>query len=523
MNSSRKESQIENLTDTLMTLRLRPTTKPNRNMIEEFNSDHSRIIYSSSFRLLQQKTQVFPLDLNKSVRTRLTHSIEVADLGNSLGIQICVLEDPKDKSEQYEDPLAYQRAINNHLVLTDCISRVVSNACLIHDIGNPPFGHFGETAIRDWFKKNYKTLLSIANVELKNKNLMNDFLKFDGNPQGIRILNRSLSDGLAGQMNLTVSTLLSMIKYPSLPNLKNNKSGFFYSEKELIEDYYKVFGLKKENSESSKIAYRFPLSYFVEAADDIAYCLSDIADGIEKGLLTQIDFVHLFKGKWHDLYNCEIPLEYAKTIEDENKYSYKLDVSVKWSNSMMKEVVEAAKEHKNEIFEGKADDLISYTDSTKKVLDALKSIARDKLYRADEVERLELSGLKVINSLLDNFGKLLRLSKEKFFLLVNGESPAGKDLDIEWRIFNRIGSAAIDTYRFGIITQGDLGREQLYWKSYYKWDDTSRFEQFKSDYKSIDEELEWFYRAHMIVDYISGMTDDFALDLYKVFNGVQII
>ncbi len=160
------------------TKRLRDTTISRTNSIEEFYSDRSRLIYSSSFRRLQQKAQVFSLESNSSVRTRMTHSLEVSDIGRSLSNRIA--------QKLYEQNYIDQSEIG-------MMVSIVENACLLHDIGNPPFGHFGEEAIKSWARNSF-TDAGISRYKVQNKKLfkklINDFLQFDGNPQGFRVITK---------------------------------------------------------------------------------------------------------------------------------------------------------------------------------------------------------------------------------------------------------------------------------------------------------------------------------------------
>lgn len=273
------------------TTRKRKSTYKRERVIEEFYSDKSRIIYSSSFRRLQQKAQVFSLEPNASVRTRLTHSLEVSDLGRTLANKIAY---KLNKNGQLSD--------ENILPLV----AIVENACLLHDIGNPPFGHFGEDAIKEWAKNilEYipKNLEHIPKNLKKNKNdelleeLITDFKEFDGNPQGLRIITKLHPDFDQHSLNLTYSTLLSMIKYPRTPITnetdkgKFKKAGYFHTEKNIVEEIHEKLEIP--------LGSRYPFVYIMEAADDIAYCMSDIADGIEKGIITETEFIEESKKEW---------------------------------------------------------------------------------------------------------------------------------------------------------------------------------------------------------------------------------
>ncbi|MGB7281205.1 MAG: dNTP triphosphohydrolase, partial [Candidatus Acidiferrum sp.] len=241
----------------------------NRTIDEEAISDRARVVYSSSFRRLQQKTQVFTVSKDAAVRTRLTHSLEVASVGRWVAQKVV------------DGPLAGLRPPYRSALVS-----LVETGCLAHDIGNPPFGHFGESAIQEWFRENWS---SVAGEQLANedklKTLVEDFLQFDGNPQGTRILTRlqgltKVDRNLYG-MDLTFSQILTSLKYPRGPKDDSSrwkKAGFFESERLRIESAWKAFEFKVQR--------RFPLAYLVEVADDISYCISDMEDGIDQGVFT---------------------------------------------------------------------------------------------------------------------------------------------------------------------------------------------------------------------------------------------
>ena len=265
-----------------------------------FQRDFDRIVFSSSFRRLQDKTQVFPLQRTNYVRTRLTHSLEVSDLGRSLANKI-----------------AYKLANQNYLSDRNipAFVAIVENACLLHDIGNPPFGHFGETAIRDWadkcadksLPKNLESTWNDPTLQI----LMSDFREFDGNPQGFRTITKLHTERDRYSLNLTYATLLCALKYSRAAGEQKGvgilkKAGYFQSEKDLVENMYMELELA--------LHHRYPLTYIMEAADNIAYCMSDIADGIEKHILSISDFISLFKEEWENNYpDLAIPVKFPKS------------------------------------------------------------------------------------------------------------------------------------------------------------------------------------------------------------------
>lgn len=451
----------------------------NRNLTEELASDHSRLIYSAPFRRLSKKAQVFSLESNAAVRSRITHSLEVSDVGRLISYAIT-------------KELLEKELIEYDLQLP--IIYAVENACLVHDIGNPPFGHFGEIAIKNWFTDNWKDCYNEANNldEIEDKDVMNsliqDFLQFDGNPQGLRILLRLQRDRDEYSLNLTYTTILSFIKYVRSPIEEKEKGlkkkpGYFESEREIIEQMKEELNIPKDS--------RYPLAYIMEAADDIAYCISDIEDGIEKRVITERDFFEELDREWKNCYiNSEFPLG---KIESGDFFKFK----VSYSQDSIRKAKSFFMENLDEIMRGKIPSLFPKNSPEEKAFECLKNVARKRLFRSSEAENSEIAGLQVVNGLLEKFKPLLTCSKEQFQLLLEGrEKPSaisGKDLDVHWRLFNRLPPKHLETYS----------------------DQLKEFE--GKDFP------EWYFRAHLIVDYISGMTDVFALEQYQLLSGIRIV
>lgn len=255
----------------LSTSRTKQTSVPNRNIDDEVSSDQGRIIPSSAFRRLQSKTQVFSLEENASVRTRLTHSLEVAYCGKLLARLVF----SKLRENRPADVLDISEF---------AFTSTVENACLLHDIGNPPFGHFGEFTIRSWFVEN-KSAFNLG--EDGNKRYYLGFENFDGNAQGFRIITRLSSNKDENGLNLTCSLLATYLKYldsiPMESEKFKKKIGFFETEREIVVKAWQELGMSHEGE------MRHPLTFLMEAADDISYCMSDIEDGIEKGIIRWSD------------------------------------------------------------------------------------------------------------------------------------------------------------------------------------------------------------------------------------------
>ena len=261
--------------------RIRPYRgKGSNDLRTEFEKDYHRIIQSASFRRLQDKTQVFPLDRSDFIRTRLTHSLEVSSYGKSLGQNIAqnivnVIKDPGFLPEYGAD-----------------ICNILQCAGLLHDIGNPPFGHFGETVIRDWFRDNLKRISYRGRplTEVLLPQMQADFYAFEGNTQALRLVTKLHYLVDEHGMNLTKALLGTIIKYPvsSLAidrgsgNIKTKKMGYFYADRDVFAQVQEALGTEEN---------RHPLAYILEAADDIAYLTADIEDSFKKGCLSFPDLL----------------------------------------------------------------------------------------------------------------------------------------------------------------------------------------------------------------------------------------
>ncbi|BBG66214.1 deoxyguanosinetriphosphate triphosphohydrolase [Hydrogenimonas sp.] len=238
---------------------------------DNFHKDYDRIIFSHAFRRLSKKTQVHPLSKNDHVHNRMTHSLEVASVGRSLGLGAGkVLKAKKIPVDPYQ------------------IAYIVQTACLAHDLGNPPFGHAGEDVIKVWFRENVERLPDMDETQ------RNDFRHFDGNAQSFRIVTQLENYLYNGGLRLTYATLATLVKYPFSSNeckkREKSKFGYFQSEKELFDRIFDALGLRNDDGSYR----RHPLSYLMEAADDICYALLDIEDALELGIVRWEDVEEIF-------------------------------------------------------------------------------------------------------------------------------------------------------------------------------------------------------------------------------------
>lgn len=247
----------------------------NVDLRSEFEKDYHRIIGSASFRRLQDKTQVFPLDKSDFIRTRLTHSLEVSSFGKSLGQNIG------------ENILTYRKDAGFTPQMKEDICHILQCAGLIHDIGNPPFGHFGESAIREWFERNLPTLTfeGTSVSDLFSGQMKADFNNFEGNAQALRLVTKLHYLVDEHGMNLTYALLNTIVKYPvpstgidkTTGNIKDKKMGYYFADQDIFEDIQKSTGTGNN---------RHPLTYILEAADDLAYKTADVEDAFVKGFIS---------------------------------------------------------------------------------------------------------------------------------------------------------------------------------------------------------------------------------------------
>lgn len=431
------------------------------------------------FDVYNKKHKFFSLEPNASVRTRLTHSLEVSDLGRTLANKI-----------------AYKLNKNGQLSNKNILPLVaiVENACLLHDIGNPPFGHFGEAAIKEWAKNILEYLPKNLKKNKNNnllKKLVTDFKEFDGNPQGLRIITKLHPDFDKYSLNLTYSTLLSMIKYPRTPTTsetdkeKFKKAGYFHTEKNIVNEMHKKLKMHTGS--------RYPFVYIMEAADDIAYCMSDIADGIEKGIITEEEFIKEFIKEWEEENKDEaIPVD----IPGSNFQGFMKDISIPWSRKAIEEAADRFIELDNDIYSGKAKSLISEEGSMGTVLSIMKKVSRKILYKSFEAESIEISGYAVITGILNVYTKILEMNYDDFNKILKDDDIDG--YDFEKRLIHFIGKRYIKAYTYSLAEINKNKNKKLLIK-------------------------EWWLRAHLIIDHISGMTDEYALQTYQMLKGISIM
>ena len=416
----------------------------------EFKRDYDRLIFSSAFRRLQNKTQVFPLPGSIFVHNRLTHSLEVASVGMSIGNDISrhVIQ----KRPELKDTLVEE------------IGTIVSAACLAHDLGNPPFGHSGEKAIQTFFSEGPgQKIKSMVSSEF-----WDDITHFEGNANAFRILTHRFKGRRQGGFVMTYSMLASIVKYPFASCLAGDhgKFGFFASDADSYRKIADELGILCKSAPGEPLKYaRHPLVYMVEAADDICYEIMDIEDSHKLKILSFAETEHLLLSFFDEDIQQKIRQRIIdEELTDENEKVVYMRASV--IGKLENECVAAFLAHEEEIlagtFEGSLIDHIS--ERQKKAYKECEKISYSKIYQSKPVLDIELSGYKIMATLMEVF--------------------------IE---------AAVNPSRF-------------YSKQLLR--------RVSSQYDIENEILE--ERIMAVIDYISGMTDIYALDIYQKINGISL-
>lgn len=460
---------------------------PIDNLDYSIESDRGRIFSAPAFRRLQKRTQVFALELNASIRTRLTHSLEVAQVARFIAKTILT----KLKREGL-DTYGLEELENAFVSTAEMTS-------LLHDIGNPPFGHFAEQTINKWMKDNALPMLDLfpstaESAQTLKEIVARDICNYDGNAQAIRVISK------LQRLNLSYTQTLAVLKYTrgayekkppkedTLSYLKK-KPGFYYSEHSFIEKVQQTLGVAP--------GHRFPLTYIMEAADDISYLTADLEDAVEKGILNLDQVYELIKKACEDEgehYLLEVIQEkYTQAKENDEPYQFNMFFTLmkaKLVTSLVLHVVDIYIKNHEAIFEGRFNcALLDYDTQSKyyKAVKILEKLSAKYIYQHREVQTLELQGYTIVNGLLDIYKPILELSAADFSALLRDEKI---ECFIAMRLIRRISSKQIVAYQ--------------------------------NDVKNLDAEdketfhiMEWYYRVRLITDYISGMTDDFALKEYQ--------
>ena len=352
-----------------------------------FEVDYDRIIFSSEFRSLQDKTQVIPLSKTDFVHTRLTHSLEVSVVGRSLGRRVG--QKLLEKHPQLQNIHGYQ---------AHDFGAIVAAAALAHDIGNPPFGHSGEKAIGEFFKSgkglNYKNQL--------NEKQYQDLCDFEGNANGFKIVTQSRV-GREGGLRLSYATLGAFTKYPkeSLPkkptkHIADKKYGFFQSEKEAFINVAEELGLKKRSEKDASYA-RHPLAFLVEAADDICYTIIDFEDGINLGLISEAFALEYLINLVRDNIKTE---KYHKLSNKEDRVSYLRALAI---GALIDEAIDMFMKNEEAILDGTFSEALLDKSKYEAQINDIIKLSVQKIYQSTEVVDKEIAGYGVLSTLLETY------------------------------------------------------------------------------------------------------------------------
>ena len=449
-------------------------------------SDRGRILSSPAFRRLQKRTQVFALELNASIRTRLTHSLEVAQTARFIAKTIL-------QRLEAEKGLRYfgLEGLENAFVST------AEMASLLHDIGNPPFGHFAEETINRRMQNVAVPLIESvavrthANEELRDK-LLRDITHYDGNAQAIRLVMK------LQRLNLSYTQIHAVLKYTrgafepepkqdDIPYYLRKKPGYYFSEAEEIAQIRDALGIA---------AYRrHPITYIMEAADDIAYLTADLEDAVDKGIVSldrlYVLIVEACEEQDERYLKTLVSEQYEKANRNDAPYRFNMFFTLmraKLITALVRYVADVYISHHEAIFEGSFDaSLLEYEKENDyyKAVKIVREISVGHIYNAAEVRELELKGYSIVEGLLKRYEILLEPEADAFLnLLDTGRS----ECFLCERLVGRLGAKQVAAYR------SDLAHYEAH-----------------SDF----EMLERYLRIRLLIDYISGMTDDFALHEYR--------
>lgn len=453
--------------------------------INAFEKDFNKIVSSAVFRRLQDKTQVFPLDKSDFIRTRLTHSIEVSTIARQLGIMVSKNTTP-------------HRPVDITPSIAEDISSVLLCAGLLHDLGNPPFGHFGEAVIGAWFQNNLKTIpyKNRKTVrELLSDQMAADLEHFEGNAQAFRILAKAKH---ASGINLSAAVMSALVKYPvdsrsadsENPDVRRHKTGYFLAEKDV---FFQVAGTVGTLCEDGTVT-RHPLAYLLEAADDIAYRTADLEDAFKKGLFTLPAFIDFFEAGYdhasvnvlcgstytQEHYSDKLLSDLKRRLEqqpEEDAFSSWMKYTRQW---LMHNTVFRFSHDYAQIMGGTCSKELFFDVNHTLTMQIFESLMKEFVFCSPGILKLELSAQTILSFLLDRFIRAV--------LYYGYEETDYK------------------------LTQAD--KKLLHLLS----------ENYRNDYeasKTGDEAYDLYLRLLMVTDYISGMTDSYARTLYRELSGIE--
>ncbi|OWT74655.1 MULTISPECIES: dGTP triphosphohydrolase [unclassified Achromobacter] len=453
----------------------------------EFTRDNDRIVFSSAFRRMQDKTQVFPLAKSDYVRTRLTHSLEVASVGRSLGMRA---------AERIRRVCPEAATV----VRPDEVGMIVASACLAHDIGNPPFGHAGESAIQEWFSRapEGREFLSCSGMSAAERA---DLEAFEGNAQGFRILTRLQYPQQRGGMHLTAAMLATFAKYPGASTaadadgaaIGRHKFSYMQSEADLFEEVAAMTGLLPRSQPAGSATppaassapspapspapsqatspavplawHRHPLAFLVEAADDICYHVMDIEDGYKAGVVSYEQLLSLHQ-PWRD---AHIDGRAEQMGTDAQKAEF---YRAKTIGKLIDDVVDQFEASLPGMLDGSFDRELVLGIPRSAAFRHFKDVARERVYRHQAVLEIEACGFEVISGLLSAF----------LGAVEDNAARGEKGQSVRTRTLLHLMPGA----------RGDFAT------------------------------LRPYERALCVTDFVSGMTDTYAVEFYQRIRGITL-
>ncbi len=411
----------------------------------DFQRDFDRLVFSSPFRRLQNKTQVFPLPGSIFVHNRLTHSLEVSSVGRSLANEVSMQLLPRYKGTPAEERLP-------HMV------EIVGAACLAHDLGNPPFGHSGERTIATYFSEGR----GLAIKDRLTEEEWSDLVNFDGNANSFRLLAHQFRGRREGGLAMTYSSLAAIVKYPyrSIDSVKKGKFGFFLSEAECFRTVADELGMIEKRP---GVYARHPLVYLMEAADDICYQVMDIEDAHKLKILTSRNVTELFFSFFPDEKKQKMQRVIDMIADNNEKVAYMRSCVI---GELVGECARVFVENEDAILSGEFDGcLIDHISSLPlEGYQRCSKTAWDKIYNSSDVVDIELAGNQIITFLLDRLLDAVLHPEKNYSQLLLSRVPS----------------------------QYDTASPTLYGK------------------------------IQSVLDHISGMTDVYALDLFRKLNGLSL-
>lgn len=522
--------------------RLRQTRRSDpKDARNHFESDFGRIVFSPALRRMHDKTQVFPLTTDDNIHSRLTHSMEVLSIGYSMGVKLCENEgiQQKLKKDNYE--------------LFREIPIILKNSCLLHDIGNPPFGHFGETVIQHYFKDLFNKAIIKENKDsfskkekdsgkillTLNEKEKNDFLFFDGNAQGLRVLTKlQILDDIFG-LNLTYATLGAYIKYPNYEKpdkkdklIEKHKLGVFQSEKEYFE---------KISNECGTIIsgrnVRHPLCYLMEAADSICYLTMDIEDGFNKGLFD----IKYLANKLSEVSSVKDKIK--SIVDDQTNDTTKIvRIRIELIQNLVNYAVEEFISNLDKIETGVYNEELIFSKDFD-LPKVLQKICIDKIFSYRDINSLEITGHSVMSGILDYyidflFQKNNDYKKRAQILISNSIIRAATEetfdeilkirkKELKDKLSSKHDSSIDDRLKKIETIESELTElKQEFEKDVKNKEIENKIKKTTISLRELVkpkiDDLSDYYKLRVIVDFISGMTDQYALNHFRRISGQQI-